>query len=153
MNAKGTILAFTVLLVLTGELSGMRRHCPRTVNIDAAGPSQRKLRLVAEGNTNSPCVGDLEGCVFTHDLKFYCLNGEKGLRNPNANGKLLGYSEVEVSPHYTTVREHETETSIGEDSENNYRYIMNIEIAKTLTLNETKLEVGVCVLYVCYFIH
>ena len=152
MNAKGIILAFTVLLMLTGKLSGMRRGCPRTVNIDGDGPSQRKLRLVAEGNTNSPCAGDLEGCVFTHDLKFYCLNGEKGLRNPNANGKLLGYSEVEVSPHYTTVREHETKTSIGESNEN-INIIINIEVAKTLTLNETKLEVGVCVLYVCFFIH
>ena len=150
MNAKGIILAFTVLLMLTGKLSGMRKHCPRTVNIDADGPNQRKLRLVAEGNSNSPCVGDLEGCVFTHDLKFYCLNGERGLRN--ANGKLLGYSEVEVSPHYTTVREHETKTSIGESIENN-NILINIEIAKTLTLNETKLEVRVCVLYVCYFIH
>ena len=138
MNAKGTILAFTVLLVLTGKLSGMRKHCPRTVNIDAAGPSQRKLRFVADGNSNSPCAGDLEGCVFTHDLKFYCLNGEKGLRTHN--GKLLGYSEVEVSPHYTTVREHETETSIGESNENE-NIIIYIEIAKTLTFNETILQV------------
>ena len=150
MNAKGTKLAFTVLLVLTGKLSGIRRHCPRTVNIDADGPSQRKLRFAAEGNTNSPCAGDLEGCVFTHDLKFYCLNGEKGLRTHN--GKLLGYSEVEVSPHYTTVKEHETETSIGESNENE-NIIIYIEIAKTLTFNETILQVGVCVLYVCYFIH
>ena len=125
----------------------MRRGCPRTVNIDADGPSQRKLRLVAEGNTNTPCAGDLEGCVFTHDLKFYCLNGENDLRNHN--GKLLGYSEVEVSPHYTTVREHETETSIGESNENE-NIIIYIEIAKTLTFNETILQVGVCVCVISY---
>ena len=145
MDVKG-VLAFTVLLVLTGELSGIRsRNCPRAVTIDADGPGHRKLRLVADGNSNTPCAGDLEACVFATDLKFYCLNGEKGARNHG--GKLLGYSEVEVSPHYTTVKEHETKTSIGEGNGNN-NIIVNIEIIKILTLNETKLQVRViCMLF------
>ena len=104
INAISIIsISYLVVLVVAEET---KKECPKYLS-----QRGRKYRLVVKRTENEfkTCLGEFANCVFTRDMKFYCMGGER------ENMELLNYKPMEVEAHYENLKENVTTTSFGKE--------------------------------------
>ena len=78
--------------------------CPKYLSLTDVYGSTRKYRFVADGTESGfkTCNGDIANCVYTREMKFFCVNGYN-----------MEYEPVEIEASYENLKENVTQTSFG----------------------------------------
>ena len=91
-------IATIISLIVNLSLAlAQNKECPKYLSLRDV-----KYRFVADGTGFSSCRGDIPHCVFTREMKFYCMNGEN-----------MKYEPVVVQASYENLKENVTKTSFG----------------------------------------
>lgn len=77
------------------------KGCPKYLSLTGIWGKYRLVAKGAEGEFKT-CNGDIANCVFTHEMKFYCMSGMS-----------MGYKPTEVKASYENLKENVTRTSFG----------------------------------------
>ena len=95
-----TIMNIVAILSVINLSLVWASSCPKYLSLTGRG----KYRFVADG-TNSrfkTCHGDIANCVFTREMKFFCMNGNN-----------MDYKPLEIEASYENLKENVTQTSFG----------------------------------------
>ena len=95
-----TIMNIVAILSVINLSLVWASSCPKYLSLTGRG----KYRFVADGTESGfkTCNGDIANCVYTRELKFFCMSGEN-----------MKYEPVEVQASYENLKENVTETSFG----------------------------------------
>lgn len=95
------ILIISISFLLIAGADGNDKECPKYLSLAVKG----KYRLVGKGTESGfkTCHGDIANCVFTRDMKFYCMSGSS----------MMKYEPTEVKANYENLKENVTTTSFG----------------------------------------
>ena len=110
--------------------------CPKYLSLTGRG----KYRFVADGTESGfkTCNGDIANCVYTRELKFFCMSGEN-----------MKYEPVEVQASYENLKENVTETSFGKAGGEKFEIdLTGTNNAIRMTLYQMDVEVR----YLCHCI-
>ena len=91
------IAAIISLIVNLSLVLAQNKECPKYLSLRNV-----KYRFVADGTGFSTCLGDIPHCVYTREMKFYCMYGEN-----------MKYEPVVVEASYENLKENVTKTSFG----------------------------------------
>ena len=92
-------IAIAIISLLVG-VHGSNNKCPKYLSMTRRG----KYRFVADGTDSrfKTCHGDIANCVFTREMKFFCMNGNN-----------MDYKPLEIEASYENLKENVTQTSFG----------------------------------------
>ena len=95
-----TIMNIVAILSVINLSLVWASSCPKYLSLTGMG----KYRLVADGTDSGfkTCHGDIANCVYTREMKFYCMSGEK-----------MKYHPQNVLASYENLKENVTQTSFG----------------------------------------
>merc|ERR1712179_118766 len=100
-NRSLTIMNILAILSVINLSLVWASSCPKYLSLTL---NRVKYRLVADGTESGfkACHGDIANCVYTREMKFYCMSGDN-----------MDYEPLEIEASYENLKENVTQTSFG----------------------------------------